>query len=69
MKFKKGDLIQENRGYRIGLIVSDPRRMSSLKGEFKFMGAEVLWTYLRGGYKGETRQTFSPLRKNVKLLS
>ena len=69
MKFKKGDLIQESRGYRIGLIVSDPRRMSSSKGEFKFMGAEVLWTYLRGGYKGETRQTFSPLRKNVKLLS
>ena len=58
MKFKKKYLIQENRGYRIGLIASDPRRLSSLKGEFKFMGAEVLWTYLRGGYKGETRQTF-----------
>jgi len=69
MKFKKGDLIQENWGYRIGLIVSNPRRMASLKGEFKFIGAEVLWTYLHGAYKGETRQTFSPLRKNVKLLS
>jgi len=43
--------------------------MSSSKGEFKFMGAEILWIYLRGAYKGETRQTFSPLRKNVKLLS
>jgi hypothetical protein len=69
MKFKKGDLIQENGDYRIGLIVSDPMKMRTSGGKIKFLGAMVLWTYLRGRLKGKTRRQFSPLRKKVKLLS